>query len=178
MKLFSFILVFTILPFMESYDNLPKFAQKKVDKTLSELFPDQEVIKTKLTFNSEDKSVVDFDIDSSGELYLLKVDEEERGYAYFSKAPSKFLLFDYVVFFDNSLQIMRSNVLVYREDYGGEIAARRWLKQFDGKTNGQNMEFEKDIDTVSGATISCQSMTYGVKKLSKQIYQLKQKGLI
>lgn len=166
-----------ILPMEGSYDSLPKFAQKKVDKVIADLFPDKIVEKNLVNLSDNDKAKLSFDF-QNGELYSLSSGDSKIGFAYFSKAPSKFLLFDYFIVFNNSLVIVQSEVLVYREDYGGEIANKRWLKQFEGKINGENMEFDKDIDGISGATISCQSMTHGVKKLSKQIHQLKEKGLL
>jgi len=57
-------------------------------------------------------------------------------------------------------------VLVYRSTYGGEIMSRSWLKQFIGKTKGESMEMNKDIDGISGATLSAPSITQGVKDLS------------
>ncbi len=44
--------------------------------------------------------------------------------------------------------------------------SRSWLKQFIGKTNGQKMAMDKDIDGISGATLSAPSITLGVKDLS------------
>ena len=58
---------------------------------------------------------------------------EVLGYAFIDKAPSKTDEFDYLVLFDENLIIKKAKVLMYREDYGGEIGSRRWLKQFIGK---------------------------------------------
>ena len=60
-------------------------------------------------------------------------------------------------------------ILVYREDHGGEIGSKRWLKQFIGKTLTHNLKYQKDIAAISGATISARSMTFEVNKLLKAI---------
>jgi len=33
-------------------------------------------------------------------------------------------------------------VLVYREDHGGEVASKRWLKQFSGKSKTDNLLYQ------------------------------------
>jgi Na+-translocating ferredoxin:NAD+ oxidoreductase RnfG subunit len=57
-------------------------------------------------------------------------------------------------------------VLRYREPYGGAISSRSWLNQFTGKSASEGFKVEKDIDSVSGATISVNSVTRGVLKLT------------
>ena len=58
---------------------------------------------------------------------------------------------------------------MYREDYGGEIGSKRWLKQFNGKGKNDNIEYEKDIIAISGATLSAKSMTVAMNNLLKTI---------
>ena len=52
------------------------------------------------------------------------------------------------------------------------------MKQFIGKSNGENMEFEKDIDSISGATISAPVITKGIKSLSLLLSDLRTNGKI
>jgi Na+-transporting NADH:ubiquinone oxidoreductase subunit NqrC len=54
--------------------------------------------------------------------------------------------------------------LIYRENYGGEIGSKRWLKQFIGMTEPKNY-----VDGISGATISVNSMKYSINKLIKSL---------
>ncbi len=44
---------------------------------------------------------------------------------------------------------------------------KKWLKQFEGKKAGSIKE-EKDVDVVSGATISCQEIIRKVNALNVQ----------
>jgi Na+-translocating ferredoxin:NAD+ oxidoreductase RnfG subunit len=67
---------------------------------------------------------------------------------------------------------VRSKVLIYREDYGGEIGSKRWLKQFVGKSMDDQISFPGDIDAISGATISVRSMTRALDTLLKSIKAL------
>ena len=61
---------------------------------------------------------------------------------------------------------MRVDIIRYREPYGGAVASRNWLNQFTGKSGGDNFKVDKEIDSISGATISVNSVARGVQKLT------------
>lgn len=107
-----------------------------------------------------------FQINSGGSLL---------GYAYVDKAPSKTAQFDYLVILDKDLKILRTKVMVYREEYGGEIGSRRWLKQFIGKAPGDNMN---DVAAISGATISVRSMKQAVQNILDSLKILQTNNII
>ena len=100
------------------------------------------------------------------------------GYAFVDKAASKTDEFDYLILLDKNLIIAKSKVLVYREDYGGEIGSKRWLKQFIGKSAKDELLYEKDIIAISGATISATSMTKAVNAFLKNISILKENKVL
>ena len=56
-------------------------------------------------------------------------------------------------------------ILEYRETYGGEIRRPEWRKQFSGKKLGSGFKLGKDVMNISGATLSCHSVTEGVNRL-------------
>ena len=87
-------------------------------------------------------------------LFKIVTNNTLLGYAYVSKAPSKTDQFDYLVLLDKDLIVIKSKVLVYREDYGSEIGSKRWLKQFIGKTENDTLLYGDNIAAISGATIS------------------------
>ena len=60
--------------------------------------------------------------------------------------------------------VLREEVMVYRESRGDEIRSPRFSKQFQGKTVRDSMRPNKDIDSVSGATISSRAITIGVRR--------------
>ncbi len=60
--------------------------------------------------------------------------------------------------------VMREEVMVYRESRGDEIRSPRFSKQFRGKTVRDSLRPNKDIDCVSGATISSRAITVGVRR--------------
>jgi Na+-translocating ferredoxin:NAD+ oxidoreductase RnfG subunit len=71
-----------------------------------------------------------------------------------------------MIIFSPSGKIMRVDIIRYREPYGGAVSSRNWLNQFTGKSPSESFKVEKDIDSISGATISVNSVTRGVYKLT------------
>lgn len=60
--------------------------------------------------------------------------------------------------------VERHEVMVYRESYGQEITDPRFRRQFEGKTVKDPVRAGKDIDVVTGATISSRAMAVGVRR--------------
>lgn len=137
-----FILILLLLTFSNN-------TEKRAHKTLFKFYGEEIVLlKTKINV-------------PNGTLYEVagKTDKVYIGYS-----PSKFDDFDYMVLFDSSNKIKLVRVLIYRENYGGEIGSKRWLKQFIGMTEPKNY-----VDAISGATISVNSMKYSINKLIKSL---------
>jgi hypothetical protein len=77
----------------------------------------------------------------------------------------KHLYIDYAVTLDAGGRIQRVDILQYREAYGGEVRDRSWLNQFVGKTSASTLRVGVDIRNISGATLSCQHLTEGIKRI-------------
>jgi len=110
-------------------------------------------------------------------LLSINSDDQKIGYAYLGTAPSQTKYFDYVVLFDKDLVIRSIKILVYREDYGGEIGSKRWLSQFIGKTFFDKFIYRKNVAAISGATISVNSMTDAVNDILIYLKDLKNQGV-
>lgn len=157
--------------------SLPKNIQKKVDKEISETFQVE-------TFQFESFKIpteISKDLPSKFEVdnfFQIHTKNELVGYAYVSKAPSKTDQFDYLVLLDSELVVLNTKVLVYREDYGGEIGSKRWLKQFVGKTQNDDLKYGDNIMAISGATISVRSMTTAMNNLLQSLKTLHSKNFI
>lgn len=171
-------LIFILIALMV-YQNisLPKNIQKKVDKEISETFQVKtfqfESFKVPVEITKELPSKFEAD-----NFFQIHTNNKLVGYAYVSKAPSKTDQFDYLVLLDTELVVVNTKVLVYREDYGGEIGSKRWLKQFVGKTQNDDLRYGDNIMAISGATISVRSMTTAINNLLKSLKILHSKALI
>lgn len=173
MKLNSIIiLVISILSF-----GLPKNIQKKVDSEIKKTYSVEEFSFNAMTFSSEVNKEIPSEFGSDN-FFEIKSDSNNLGYAYVSKAPSKTDQFDYLVLLDTNLVIIKTKILIYREDYGGEIGSKRWLKQFIGKTKNDEFRYGDNIDAIAGATISVRSMTTAMNDLMKSLRILIDKGIL
>ena len=147
-----------------------------MDKTIARLWQDKVIDKEPITLSAQQKN--DFKLKSYDAIYQLSENNQTVGFLYLSQAKSRSDIIDYMVVFNPNLTILTVQVLVYREDYGGEVGSTRWLKQFKGKTNGIAMKFGHDIQNISGATISARHMSEGVQQVSKKIVEIKNKGIL
>ena len=156
---------------------IPKGVHKKVVKEVERTF---DVVDFKLEPISISEAMnEELPTKISGEnLYSVVKEDQLLGYVFVDQAPSKTAKFDYLVVFDKQLFVVNSKVLIYREEYGGEIGSKRWLKQFLGKTGGDRVDSGTNIDAISGATISVRSMTIAMDNLFQTIALLQQNELL
>ncbi len=157
---FSILLFLPLVVILFSF-SLPKNIEKKVRKEIGKTFNVEKITLSPVEISSEVNAKMTSKIGKENLFKILNGDQI-LGYAYVDKAPSKTDQFDYLILLNADLIVAKTKVLVYREDYGGEIGSRRWLKQFIGLKSNENVLHGKDIIPISGATISTQSMTRAV----------------
>ena len=101
--------------------------------------------------------------------YTIKKDNAIVGYLAVTDAPSKFHTFDYYILFDNKAEILKVEILHYRENWGAEICSPKWLKQFIGIDTENSQAYNNGIDGISGATLSVNSLKYDLLKTCKAL---------
>jgi Na+-translocating ferredoxin:NAD+ oxidoreductase RnfG subunit len=89
---------------------------------------------------------------------------EPTGYAFFDSEKGQHELMDLATFFDPSGKITRVELMTYREPYGDGVKSERFRQQFIGKSAASSFEPGRDIDTISGATISSKAMAKAVHR--------------
>ena len=68
--------------------------------------------------------------------------------------------------------VERLEIMVYREPRGDEVRDSRFRKQFEGKTALDPLRIDRDIDAVSGATVSSASLATGVRRAAVLVEEL------
>ena len=116
-------------------------------------------------FNNNAFLVEDF-INTEESFYVIKQKDILLGYFVVSQAPSKFHQFDYYIIFNLKAEILRIEILQYRENYGAEICSKDWLANFINISTNTFPEYNRRIDGISGATISVNSIKRDVFKVS------------
>jgi hypothetical protein len=94
----------------------------------------------------------------------LRTREGEAGYVYRGRERGKVEWMDFAVALGADGKVRRVLLTVYREPVGGEVGSRRFMDQFRGKDAGSTLAPGRDIDGISGATISSRSLAAGVRK--------------
>jgi len=77
--------------------------------------------------------------------------------------------FDAYIIFDKNKTVKSVKVYNYQATHGHEITSKGWLKQFIDFSGENRLEVGKDIDSISGATISVQAITDEVNYLTEML---------
>jgi len=173
---FKQVSILTLALIMMSF-GLPKNILKKVNKEIKNVFNVETFIFNAKEIPSEitKKLPSEFGDDN---FFKIENNNQLLGYAYLAQASSKTANFDYLVLLDKNLVVLKAKVLMYREEYGGEIGSKRWLKQFIGKTQSDNLRYGDNIVAISGATISVRSMTNAMNNLLQSLKIIHSKNIL
>lgn len=104
-------------------------------------------------------------------LWVARRGESILGVLIFDQVIGKHELIDYAVAISPSGAVLQVEVMEYRESHGSAIRGAKWRAQFAGKSASSPLKLNDDIYNISGATISCRSITEGVKQVLA-IYEL------
>lgn len=84
---------------------------------------------------------------------------------------TRFEQFDILSIYNKEKELKSLVVLDYPGEHGFEITAKWWLKQFLGSSTAKH-KYRKNIDAISGATISAQSVVDEINALNSIILEL------
>ncbi len=101
-------------------------------------------------------------------VYLWRIHQADSlvGYALLDNVYGKSLPITFMVIYDSKGSMLSVEIVKYRESHGGAVSNRSWLDQFiAGQSNTKEYAIGKNIDGISGATISASAITKGVYKL-------------
>jgi Na+-translocating ferredoxin:NAD+ oxidoreductase subunit G len=104
--------------------------------------------------------------------YVAKTEGRVDGYALFDAEIGQHEPIDFATFFDRDGKITRVEVVAYREAYGADIRKQQFRQQFVGRHAKSGFRAGKDIDIISGATISSKSATRAVQRATVLLDQL------
>ena len=195
------IFIICLLGFIP-FDSIAQERTKKIDriinKQIAKVWRDQAIIQTPINTSLD----IEFDLFfADNELHRLDEAESTVGFLLLRRGfgckiggcggagdqgegqicsadGNAYEYFDYIILFDNDLSILKIAVVDYPGDYGYEITSKGWLKQFNGY-KGAKMRYGKEVDAISGATISANSLTKDVVDVYKMMsYFIIEKSLV
>lgn len=151
---------------------IPERVSKKANKEIAKFYETADFTKDIISISdaANAETISEF---KNENFFRIESDGNFLGYGYIGAARSKTAMFDFLVLFDKEFIITKSKVLIYREEYGGEIGSKRWLRQFVGKSStSPELIYNQDIIPISGATISVRSMTQAMNDLLQSVGKL------
>jgi hypothetical protein len=96
--------------------------------------------------------------------FAAKKGDATLGYAVIVEEIGKHRPITFIVGVGADRKIKDAALMVYREAYGGEVRDRRFLQQYQGKQLKDPLLPFRDIQNVSGATMSVEAIGRGSKK--------------
>jgi Na+-translocating ferredoxin:NAD+ oxidoreductase RnfG subunit len=87
------------------------------------------------------------------------------GHVFVDEVIGRQSLITYAVGIDANGALLNLEILAYRESHGGEIRNPAWRAQFDHRESLEQLRFRTDIKNISGATLSSEHVTQGVRWL-------------
>jgi thiamine biosynthesis lipoprotein ApbE len=154
----------------EPADNFQLQSFLTEEQALAVVFPDcDEIVADNFVMAPEEKSRLETVLsrrlcEDGFVVYLGKKGGVLQGYAIITEEIGKFHPFTFIVRVQPDGKINNLAILVYRESRGGEIAKKRFLYQFVGKSFKNPIRINKDIINITGVTMSVQWMCAGVRK--------------
>jgi Na+-translocating ferredoxin:NAD+ oxidoreductase RnfG subunit len=88
---------------------------------------------------------------------------EHVGYVFVDEVVGRSDLITYATGIDADGELRAIEILAYRESHGGEIRNAAWRRQFANKSDLAHLQFRTDIKNISGATLSSEHVTQGVR---------------
>ena len=142
-----------------------------VEQALKEVFPEcDEVLYDEFPVSADEKSQLQNKLrrkiyEEGFIVYIGMKAGEVVGYAIITEEVGKFHPYTFIVSVTPKGKIDKIAILVYRESRGSEIAKKRFLYQFKGKSLKNRIRINRDIINISGATMSVVTLCKGVKKV-------------
>jgi len=87
------------------------------------------------------------------------------GHVFVDEVIGRQSLITYAVGIDTVGALRSLEILAYRESHGGEIRNAAWRGQFEHRDALEQLRFRTDIKNISGATLSSEHVTQGVRWL-------------
>lgn len=87
------------------------------------------------------------------------------GHVFLDEVIGRQNLITYAVGIGADGELRNLEILAYRESHGGEIRNPAWRAQFDHRTALDQVRFRTDIKNISGATLSSEHVTEGIRWL-------------
>ncbi len=129
------------------------------------MFGDEALTSLPLILSPEQSAAIEKDSGVKVFAGSLRAWKAADGYFFVDAVIGKHDLITYAVALTDDGKLRQLEILEYREAYGGDVRNPRWRAQFTGKQHGDPLRIGEGIQNVSGATLSCEHLTDGIRRL-------------
>jgi FMN-binding domain len=136
-----------------------------VEQAQQLMFQGQTLTAIPLLLSSADISAIERDSGVKVHAGALRAWKADNGYFFVDAVIGKHDLITYAVALSAEGKVRQTEILEYREAYGGEVRNAHWRAQFTGRQHGDPVMIGRDIQNISGATLSCEHVTDGIRRL-------------
>ena len=105
-------------------------------------------------------------------LWQILDQDSLKYFAILDNVIGKTMPISFLAIYNHKGEVYDISIIKYREPYGGEIRSKSWLQQFKAYTDNSNYKIGDNIDGISGATLSVNSVSKGMHKLSHLIHEI------
>ena len=99
-------------------------------------------------------------------VYNISVKDSAIAFGFLDNVIGKSMPITFFVLLDVEGNIISTNIIKYREPYGGAVSNENWNGQFTGKNSSSDFTVGRSVNSISGATISVNSVTKGIRKIT------------
>lgn len=153
------------------HDHLTELPAKKISKSIKKIWKAEDYQLEEMSHS--------FCVDN-GTFFKVITEEKVLGYIYSGRVNScksggcstnpdevnvAFEFFEYYMLIDTSKQVIWVKIYNYQATRGHEVMSRGWLNQFKGLDPGESIIFGKDIEAISGATVSASAITEDIQQV-------------
>ena len=136
-----------------------------VEQAQQLMFRDQPLIAIPVVLSTAEIAVIEHDSGVRVFAGSLRAWKAADGYFFVDAVIGKHDLITYAVALTQEGKVRQTEILEYREAYGGEVRNAHWRAQFNGRQHGDPVRVGQDIQNISGATLSCEHVTDGIRRL-------------
>lgn len=136
-----------------------------VEQAQQVMFPGESMNSIPIVLSAADIAAIERDSGTKVYAGSLRAWKTESGYLFVDAVIGKHDLITYAVALTADGKVRQIEILEYREAYGGEVRNAHWREQFAGKQHGDAVRIGHGIQNISGATMSCEHVTDGIRRL-------------
>lgn len=112
-----------------------------------------------------------------GKIYIGRINSCRSGgceidYSIDESQNEPFEYFDYLILFNPNNKVELVKIFNYQATHGYEVTSKHWLSQFKNYDGSEEIRYEKDIDAISGATVSAISLIVDVERITMALREM------